>query len=105
MPPARAAERLPFAGRGDQRPESGKAVGRDQTQPRQFTQCLLHLGGKKAGQRHQFVEERGPALLQDISYHRGVARQLAVSAVLLGEPLAGVLPEKQCDRRGPDRSP
>ena len=55
-----------------QRAETGEAVGGDEPAPRQLAEPLLYLGGEQAGGRHQLVEERGAACLENLEHPRGV---------------------------------
>src|SRR3954471_22478632 len=104
MPPAGTTEWLPLAGRGDQGPESRKTVRGYQAETGQLTQSLLHLGRKQPGDCRKLVEERGPALLEDVSHNRAVAGKLVIFPAVSGEPLIGVLSKEQRDRSRADRA-
>src|SRR4051794_32434535 len=102
--PTSSTERLPLTGRRDQGPEAGKAVRRDQAQSGQLSQSLLHLGGQQTGERHQLVEERGAALLEDIFQDRRIAGELIFSVLPPIQPLIGVLPQEQRNRGRANRT-
>ncbi|MNJ23809.1 hypothetical protein D3C77_182040 [compost metagenome] len=56
---ATVAAPLALAGRGDQRPQAGKAVGTDQPGGDQRLQGVFQLAGQQVGVMHQLIEEQG----------------------------------------------